>query len=271
MQQLSVMLLDDISGRLREDFVRGLADDALTGNTEVVDGRLVDQDIAPGVDVLDHDGDRNVLDDLVEEHPVAVALLLEPHPLGNVFDDADQIARLAVGVADRMTPGGDKAAARRRDTVMPVLDDAVAGRQRLFIQSVDDFGVRRREQLAHGLADRLLPRKSPEFLGDAIGMHEAPLDRVLDHDHHRHVIQHVVEKLALPLPVGLKGLQFGDVLDGREPSAAGQRLVGDAQRHAVAGFHDMRHRAPAPGVVENLREDLMRVVLEPAGRLAKME
>ena len=78
----------------REQVERGLADDGLARNAELLLGHAIDQQIAPVADSLDRDLRRNVIDDLAQESVVAVALLLEIAPLGDILDGCDPAALL---------------------------------------------------------------------------------------------------------------------------------------------------------------------------------
>src|SRR5947208_3052429 len=69
----------------------GLIVDRITRHTEMVHRGLVAQYLTGRWVVFDEHAERNVLAELVEEHPVAVVLVLDPHPLGDHLDDVDHI------------------------------------------------------------------------------------------------------------------------------------------------------------------------------------
>ena len=154
-----------------------LADDPLARNAEMIDRGLVDQHVAPGAHVLDHDRGRHVLDDLVEEQPVAVAVLLETDALRHVLDDADQIERLAVGVADGVAFRGDDAFVVGLVKLgCASCDRAFVRLDRLDVEPVDHPRCwRSATARASVLPIASLREKPQNCLRGAVGMHKPPL------------------------------------------------------------------------------------------------
>ncbi len=102
---------------------------------------VIDQDITAAVHILHGDRGRDVVDNLLQEFPIAIALVLQPLPFGHIFHDADQEPRLAVCVANGVTlrchqalvPGKDQARVR-------LAHHRLAGPQGFDIGVVDHLG-----------------------------------------------------------------------------------------------------------------------------------
>ncbi len=83
---------DEFGGGFRKEVEGRLADDQVARNAELGFRHAVDQQVAAVVHVLHGDLRRDVIDDLAQEGVVAVALLLEIAPLGDVFHGGDPAA-----------------------------------------------------------------------------------------------------------------------------------------------------------------------------------
>src|SRR5207245_895048 len=93
------------------------ANDVFTRLAELLLSGPVDQQISPRLSILHRDLRRDVIDDLAQEHVVAVAFLLQIATLGDVFDrgypsalrerSVDDLESAAVG--QLMDPRGDRA------------------------------------------------------------------------------------------------------------------------------------------------------------------
>src|SRR3981189_3179252 len=86
LQQDLVMRDDHIRGFRRPHLMRGLPDDLLARNADIVHAGLVDQYIAPVMDAFHDDRRGSGIDDLVQELTISIALLREPSLLRNVLE-----------------------------------------------------------------------------------------------------------------------------------------------------------------------------------------
>src|SRR5215468_9568267 len=84
-KRLLVVGVDDVDGMLREQVGSSFADDLLARHAELFGGDAVGEQIAAVARILHGNLRRYVVEDLTQEGVVAVALLLEPLPLGDVL------------------------------------------------------------------------------------------------------------------------------------------------------------------------------------------
>src|SRR5262249_10886789 len=83
-ERLLVVGVDDVDGTLREQVGSGFADDLLARHAKLFGSDAVGEQITAVARILHRDLRRYVVEDLTQEGIVAVALLLEPLPLGDV-------------------------------------------------------------------------------------------------------------------------------------------------------------------------------------------
>ena len=76
LHQFLVMLSNLIGRCLRPNFVRSLANDLVARSAKILLAGLIDQNVSPIADVFHDNRRRHVVDDLIQEFSVAVALLL---------------------------------------------------------------------------------------------------------------------------------------------------------------------------------------------------
>ena len=105
----AVVAFDALGIFRRPDVATGAADDPFARHADIIDGRLVGEDIGAVHRVLDQNWRRHVIDDRGEEFAVAIALLFEPPPRGDVL-----VQRQPATVADRVVHDADRAAVRQR-------------------------------------------------------------------------------------------------------------------------------------------------------------
>src|SRR3954447_9918115 len=117
LQRLAVIVGDDSGGGIRVYVEGSLANDVFTRLAELLFGGPVDQQILLRLSILHGDLRRDVVDDLAQEHVVAVAFLLQIAAFGDVFDRGHPSALREWGVDDLesaaarqvMASGGDRA------------------------------------------------------------------------------------------------------------------------------------------------------------------
>ena len=97
-------------------------------------------------------------------------------PFGDILDDGEQIARLAVVAHDRQPGGGDDAAAPGRKLDRMLVEELPGVvRQHLLVIPRDLGRDVRREHVACGLADHALAGEAVELLGAAIDQGEGEI------------------------------------------------------------------------------------------------
>src|SRR5262249_19114227 len=114
-KRLLVVGVDDVDGMLREQVGGSFADDLLARHAELFGSDAVGEQITAIARILHRDLRRYVIEDLTEEGVVAVALLLEPLPLGDVLHGRNPSAPRQRLVDDVEGPAVLRIDDRRRD------------------------------------------------------------------------------------------------------------------------------------------------------------
>ena len=159
--------------------------------------------------------------------------------LGDVLDHVEHVTGLAGLVADRQPLGGDDpAAAGPALPAMFVDEDRLVRLLRQVVVRGNPLGQMGWKQVVGRLADNIVARRAELLLGDGIDQHVAPVMGVLHRDLRRDVIDDLAQESVVAVAFLLELSLLGDVLDGCDPAARGQRLVDDDVGSSVRGLHD---------------------------------
>jgi hypothetical protein len=199
-------------------------------------------------------------------------LLVGEAALGDVLDDVDDVARFAGLVANADALRSDVATAQRLAFPEVLIQEkAVAGLQQLVIVDGDDFGGALRKQVERRLADDEIAREAELRLRHAVDQEIAAILRVLDRDLRRDVVDDLAQKGKIAVAFLLEVAPLGDVLDGGDPSALGQRPADRDEPTAVRALHDRAIDPALRDVVHDGGAEFVDVAVEEPALLAMLD
>ena len=198
------------------------------------------------------DPPERLLDLLAEENPVGQVrqrvevrqmryTLGRPLAFSDVLDHAQQKTRLAAAVADHDLPRDDRPHALAAGIERIFIEKhCPAGLQKLFVVLGDQIRGRLRKHLGWHLADDLFARDAEVLHRRLVGENIEPGARVPDDHRGRHVVDDLVQELAVAIPFLLDSFTLRDILDDADEKAG--RAVGIADGVTFRG-----HDAPVAG------------------------
>jgi hypothetical protein len=194
-------------------------------------------------------------------------LRLGPFSFGDVGNHRQQVLRLAVGAVHDQRFDRDLAQAIRRGlNLVFVIGRPMAGLEQGFFVLEHPVGDVLRETFVRGSADDVVGGNTQELLSGAIEQDVTQALHVLHQDGRRQLVDHRLEEVAGLFQLDLRLVLLGDVLVGRHPTAARDRMVDRVHHAAVAPHH-------APGyclAARDLLEDLAAIHVRIHGQQARV-
>ena len=268
----------DPPGHGLQQFVADMMSERIVDALEFVDVDIEQCELSAAAGSL-----QLAFDAFAEQHPVRQVgqrivmremgdLLVGEAALGDVFDDVDDVARLAGLIPDSDALRGDQAVARY--LAFPrvlVADQTVGALQGHFIVPGDDIGRFFREQIDSRLADDIIVRHAELSLGYPVGQHIAAIAHVLHGNLRRDVVDDLAQECGVAVALLFDMPTLRDVFDRGDPSALRQRLVDDLKRASVGTFHDAAGDLSGSDVLHDGGAEFQDVAVERSGILAMLD
>ena len=249
-EKFSVVRFDKFGCLGVKNLVRGLPDHLAAGKAPQSFRRSVDQYILQRPRVLHQDGHRHIVDHPVQKLAVAIALLLRPHPFGNIDDRAQQgrsvliVQLVAVDVDQNIAAVGSAVPAHGCRIEFESLRSAVGADQLGMVLSILGW-----KNIEHPHREKLLARISIVPHRRVIDGKELQITAVDDQHRHRIGFEQRPHRLfAL--------LDFGDIDADADAAAIGGPPFADPMP-AVVGQLLLMHAVGLRVQRESLSQPLL--------------